>query len=182
MSRFEHKGVVWPPTGWSQLATIQSSSGQSLAKDIRKARIYGLQYRIESMPLFKDNKKFFRHDIEIDGWEYSILNESVEYPVLSFSVMDRFDSSMPRECFVCDIRSYDTHIPHTRMSATRAVSAALFLIRQIATGSVPDINRVLRTYKLHPNQAVLYRGDHLLKSGLEWACHFNAAVGNSAKP
>ena len=58
-----------------------------------------------------------------------------------------------------DIRSYATAIPHTRASVNRAVSAGLFLIRQIQSGSVPDINRVLRAYKLHPNQAFLYRKD-----------------------
>lgn len=169
MGRFESTHVVWPPKGWRQFAAIQTSSGQSLAKDIGKARIYGLQYSIESMPLFKDNEKFFRHDIRIVGWEYSILNESTEYPVLSCSVMDKFDETLPQECFITDIRSYDTPVPHTRRSANKAVSAALFLIRQIEAGSVPDVNRVLRTYKIHPNQAFLYRNDRMLEHDLRQA-------------
>lgn len=169
MGRFENKGISWPPPGWSQLSTIQSSSGQSLAKDIRKARIFGLQYNIESMPLLKNEMKLFRHDFNITGWEYSILNESTEYPVLSFSLFDRFDQTLPRECFITDIRTYDTLIPHTQISATRAVSASLFLIRQIAGGTVPDVNRVLRTYKLHPNQAFLYRRDRTLETDLKRA-------------
>lgn len=169
MGRFESKGISWPPPGWTQLSAIQSSSGQSLAKDIRKGRIYGLQYRIDSMPLFKNEAKIFRHDFDITGWEYSILNESIEYPVLSFSLFDRFDQSIPHDCFINDIRTYDTHIPHTKLSAARAVSASLFLIRQIASGAVPDVNRVLRTYKLHPNQAFLYRGDRALEPDLKRA-------------
>ncbi len=169
MGRFENTHIVWPPAGWSQFASVQSSSGQSVAKDISTARIFGLQYRIESMPLFKNDTKLFRHDIRIDGWEYSILNESTEYPVLSFSLLDKFDMSLPRECFITDIQTYATAIPHTRRSASRAVSAALFLIKQINRGQVPDVGRVLRIYKLHPTQAFLYRGDRILGADLKRA-------------
>lgn len=169
MGRLENSNVLWPPVGWSQFAAVQSTNGQSLAKDIAKARIFGLQYQIQSMPLFRNETRFFRHDIMIDGWEYSILNESTEYPVLSFSLLDKFDAGLPRECFITDIRSYDTDVPHTRRSANRAVSAALFLIRQITAGQVPDVNRVLRIYKLHPNQAFLYRNDRVLEPDLREA-------------
>ena len=169
MGRLESLNIVWPPTGWGQFTNVKSSSGQAVAKDISRARIFGLQYRIDSMPLFKEDRKLFRHDIHIDGWEYSILNESTEYPVLSFSLLDRFDLTLPRECFVTGIKTYSSHIPHTRRSASRAVSAALFLIRQITGGNVPDINRVLRIYKLHPNQAFLYRHDRMLEPDLKRA-------------
>lgn len=167
MGRFESTNILWPPAGWSQFAAVQSSEGQAVAKDIAKARIYGLHYRIDSVPLFKNDTKIFKHDVQIDGWEYSILNESLEYPVLNFSLMDRFDLSLPRECFVTDIHSFTSFIPHTRRSANRAVSAALFFIRQIASGNVPDVNRVLRIYKLHPAQAFLYRNDHRLEPDLK---------------
>ncbi len=169
MGRFESMNILWPPVGWHQFADVRFSSGQAVAKDIGKARIFGLQYNIESTPLFKNEEKLFRHDIRIEGWEYSILNESIEYPVLSFSLFDKFDPDLPRECFITDIRSYASLIPHTRRSANRAVSAGLFLIRQIAQGSVPDVNRVLRIYKLHPNQAFLYRNDRVLEHDLKRA-------------
>jgi hypothetical protein len=169
MGRFESTHIVWPPAGWSQFASVQASSGQSVAKDIGTARIYGLHYQIDSMPLFKNDTKLFRHDIHIHGWEYSILNESTEYPVLSFSLLDKFDMSLPRECFITDIQTYASAIPHTRRSAARAVSAALFFIKQIGRGQVPDVNRVLRIYKLHPTQAFLYRGDRMLGTELKRA-------------
>jgi len=169
MGRFESTHIVWPPAGWSQFASIQSSAGQSVVKDIGTGRIFGLQYSIDSVPLFKNETKLFRHDVRIDGWEYSILNESAEYSVLSFSLLDRFDLSLPRECFVTDIRTYAAGIAHTRRSAARAVSAALFLIRQINRGQVPDLDRVLRIYKLHPTQAFLYQGDRQLGSTLKRA-------------
>lgn len=176
MGRFESINILWPPVGWRQFSCVESSEGQALAKDIAKARIYGLQYKIVSHPLFKNDTKLFRHDLKIKGWEYSILNESTEYPVLSFSLLDRFDLSLPRECFVTDIRAYDTPVPHTRLSANRAVSASLFCIRQIAGGNVPDINRVLRTYKLHPSQAFLYRNDRNLEHDLKQAFSLGQAI------
>ena len=166
MGRFESIATLWPPAGWSQFSVVKNSSGQSLAKDIAKARIYGLQYSIESIPLFKNNEKIFRHDVSIQGWEYSILNESIEYPVLSFGLLDRFDLSLPRECFVTDIKSYATAIPHTARSSNRAISAAIFMIKQIAAGQVPDVNRVLRIYKIHPNQSFLYRHERGLEVDL----------------
>jgi hypothetical protein len=169
MGRFEYMPIDWPPTGWTQFASVPASSGQAVAKDISKGKIFGLQYSIESMPLFKMDTKLFRHDVTITGWDYSILNESSEYPVLSFSLLDRFDMSLAKECFVTDIRSYSSPVPHTRRSANRAVSAAIFMIRQIVEGNVPDVNRVLRIYKMHPNQAFLYRNDSTLDKDLKGA-------------
>lgn len=169
MGRFETMNLLWPPAGWDQFGSIRYSSGQALAKDIGRARIFGLQYRIDSVPLFKNDTKLFRHDVVIDGWEYSILNESTEYPVLSFSLLERFDLNLPKECFIADIRSYDSHVPHTRRSANRAVSAALFLMKQIENGGVPDVNRVLRIFKIHPNQSFLYKGETSLDTELKQA-------------
>lgn len=178
MGRFESMtAIVWPPVGWTQFSQVTSSSGRSVAKDIPKAKIFGLNYSIESVPLFKMDTKLMRHDISIDGWEYSILNESIEYPVLSFSVYDRFDLQLPKECFVNDIRSYATPIPHTQRSVNRAISAAIFMIKQIENDCVPDVNRVLRTYKLHPNQAFLYRKDIMLERDLKHA--FDAGLEKS---
>lgn len=156
---FETANILWPPKGWNQFSVIKSCAGQAIGKDIGKARIYGLHYSIESSPVLKDNRKIFNHHIVLTGWEYSILNESIEYPVLSFSLMDRFAPDLPIEHFLSDIRTYDSLIPTTKRSGARALRAALFLMKQVADGMVPDVNRVLRTYKLHPTQAFLYRGD-----------------------
>lgn len=169
MGKTKNIDALWPPVGWPQFASVELPSGQSVAKNLGSSRIFGLQYSIDSMPLFQGDARYYRHDVRIDGWEYSILNESIEYPVLSFSIVDRFDESLPQECFLSEIRSYDSFIPHTRRSASRAVSAALFMIRQIADGQVPDVNRVLRIYKLHPNQSFLYRNDRSLEPDLKRA-------------
>lgn len=180
MGRFENMtAIVWPPIGWPQLSQVTSSSGRAVAKDIPKARIFGLHYNIESVPVFKMDTKLMRHDISIEGWEYSILNESIEYPVLSFSLYDRFDMKVAKECFVTDIRSYATPMPHTQRSVNRAMSAAMFFIRQIDNGVVPYVDRVLRTYRLHPNQAFMYRKDILMERDLKRA--FDAGQNEDGK-
>jgi len=168
MSSIE-SSLLWPPKGWPQFDQIEKSFGQAVAKSISSARIYGLSYKIETVPLVRQETRLLCHHIAIDGWEYSILNESTEYPVLSFTVTDRFDMAQPQECFLSDIRSYSSAIPHTRRSASRVVSAALFLIHQIENGQVPDVNRVLRVYKLHPSQAFLYKKDRPLSLNLQKA-------------
>jgi hypothetical protein len=162
MSRSDNHISFRAPKGWNQFSGLRvPSAGQAIAKDISRARIFGLQYRIEGMPIFKNDMRLLRYDFHIEGWEYSILNESTEYPVLSFSLMDRFDPALPRESFITDIRSYASVLPRTRYSAMRAIGAAMFFIRHINEGKVPDVNRALRSYKLHPNQAYLYRHDEL---------------------
>lgn len=167
MGRFENMNIHWPPVGWLQFAEVTASSGRAVAKDISRGKIFGLQYTIESVPLFKMDMKLFRHDILVEGWEYTILNESIEYPVLSFSLYDRFDLEVDKECFVTDIRCYSTPMPHTQRSVNRAVSAAIFMIKQITDGQVPDVNRVLNAYKLHPNQAKAYLREAALPANLK---------------
>jgi hypothetical protein len=160
---------VWPPKGWAQLAKIKSCNGQSVSKDIARTRIIGLQYKIDTVPLFKGCTKFLNHHISIDGWEYSILNESIEYPVLSFSLMDRFDDTMPAEYFITDIRAYATPVPHTKRSAMRAVTTAIFLMDQIGLGQVPAVDHVLKSNRLHPAQIALYRSEQALDISLQKA-------------
>jgi hypothetical protein len=171
--------TCWPPVGWVEFAKIPSHPHQALAKDLDKARIYGLQYKIVSVPLFKMETNLFRHDISIEGWHYSILNDSSEYPVLSFSLYDRFDPMMAKESFIGDIRSFGGHIPQTRKSAQRVISAGLFFIRQILNGSVPDTVRVLKAYKLHPLQASLYHREMGLMPPLKdvFAAQFSKQAG-----
>ena len=41
-------------------------------------------------------------------------------------------------------------------STQRSFMAALFIIRQIEKGQVPETGRVLRLYKIHPSQHSLY--------------------------
>lgn len=147
------QGNAWPPRGWQQLGSITQMHGQALAKDIRTAKIFGLGFRIDSEPLYQMEARFYRHKIQIDGWQYSILNESSEYPVLSLVITDRHDIRLPRESFVSDIRIMAKPVENRPVIVRRAVMAAQLLIKQIQMGQVPDHERVLSIYHLHPKRA-----------------------------
>lgn len=149
------QGHAWPPRGWKQLGSITQLNGQALAKDIRTAKIFGLGFRIESEPLYQMESRFYRHKIQIDGWQYSILNESSEYPVLSCVITDRHDIRHPRESFVSDIRIMAKPVENRPVIVRRVIMAAQLLIKQIQMGQVPDHERVLSIYHLHPK-----RGGH----------------------
>jgi hypothetical protein len=153
MGTIEKGSVIWPPRGWKQLACIKQSAGQALAKDIRTAKIFGLSFQIESEPLYQLEARFFRHKIFIDGWQYSILNESSEYPVLSFIVTDRYDIRQPREAFVSDIRIMAKPMENRPVVVQRTMMAAQLLIKQIQMGQVPDYERILSIYHLHPKRS-----------------------------
>ena|SRR5688572_8473197 len=152
MSKIEKALAFWPPRGWKQLGGITEFSGQAIAKDIRTARIFGLSYNISSEVLYKGKNPLNRYTISIEGWEYSILNESNEYPVLSFNVLDRNDLLRPKDQFVSDIKVMSRPVTGSQASR-RAVTAGLFLIKQIMAGQVPDAERVLRIYRLFPNSS-----------------------------
>ncbi len=80
MCRFEALGVSWPPRGWKQLRHIEKTSGQAITKDPASAQVTGLVYNIEPAPIYRDsNTRLIAYDIQIDGWEYTIHNESREY-------------------------------------------------------------------------------------------------------
>ena len=176
LTRHNEDLPAWPPLGWPQLAKFSETTGQAVVKTPAHGKIFGLQYNIESVALFKDAVRLFRHDIQITGWEYSIHHESTEYPVLRVSLLDRFDPMLARDHFVTDIRAYDSFIPHHPRSISRALSAIHFLIRKIEDNEVPDVGRVLRVYKLHPSQSFLYRESGLRESDLKTAFVQSLAV------
>ncbi len=164
MSNVDQGSIAWPPRGWKQLGCITQNSGQALAKDIRTAKIFGLGFRIESEPLYQMEARFYRHKIQIDGWQYSILNESSEYPVLSFVITDRHDVRQPRESFVSDIRIMAKPVENRPVLVRRVVMAAQLIIKQVQMGQVPDHERILSIYHLHPkraslNESVLFEGE-----------------------
>jgi hypothetical protein len=138
----------WPPRGWKQLGNISRPEGQAIAKDIKTARIYGLSYTIRTDRIFDGRQDVNRYGVSLDAWEYSILNESKEYPVLSFDLTDRLDLLKPREHYISGIKVLARPIRDDRMTARRAMTAAVFLIRQIELGLVPDVDRVLSIYRL----------------------------------
>lgn len=148
MSTTLTKSESWPPKGWSQFKTIVKKSNQALVKDLKTARIYGLSYRIQSLPLYNLDGKYFAHDVDISGWEYTIQNDSQEYPVLSFKMLDRHDVSQTHVDHISNIKIFARPLETVPQISKRTVLAALFLMKQISSGFVPDPVRVLRVYRL----------------------------------
>lgn len=151
MGHFKKSSITWPPHGWKQFEAVEKCRAQAVTKDIQTARIFGLSYIIECEPVYRLESHFYQHKISIEGWEYSIQNESSEYPVLSFELSDRYDLKKPKEFYIDNIKALAKPVCKEARSARRCVMASLFLIKQIQAGQVPDIDKVLSMYRLHPN-------------------------------
>ena len=154
MGHLKSSSFVWPPRGWRQFEAVTQSNGQAVTKDIQTARIFGLSYAIECEPIYHLESRFHQHSVHIEGWEYSIQNESSEYPVLSFQFSDRYDLKKPKEFYIDDIKALAKPIRKEARSARRCIMAGLFFIKQIQAGQVPDVDRVLHMYRLHPNTSL----------------------------
>ncbi|MBN8520614.1 MAG: hypothetical protein J0L77_01780 [Alphaproteobacteria bacterium] len=149
MSKLISSGeFYWPPRGWKHLGVLASPKGQAMAKDIETARIYGLNYRIHRDAVFESRQSLSHYHISLDAWEYSILNESREYPVLSFDILDRVDLLKPAEACLTDIKILARPLDQPHQHAHRVLNAAMIMIRQIDRGIVPDVDRILAIHRL----------------------------------
>lgn len=161
MCKFKKLNVSWPPLGWEQLRAIKTSSAQAILKDPASARVLGLTYNIEPLPLYlKSKERVFVYDIQIEGWEYNIQNESREFPVLSFTLRSRPNGKSPKNYYISNIKVKARPLTLTERSAHRAYMAALFMMKQIISSQVPDSERILKFYKIHPTQKSLYEIDN----------------------
>lgn len=140
--------AAWPPRGWKQLEEIPEMSGQALTKNVQTAQIYGLEYTIESEPLYHLAPHFFRHKIQFNGWHYSILNESSEYPVLSYTLTDRYDIRKPREVFIADIRVLSCPVESRAAHIQNLLTVTTAMAADIQAGKVPDFERLFAVYDL----------------------------------
>jgi len=176
MCKFKALGISWPPRGWEQLGDIHTTKAQAIAKDPASARVTGLSYNIEPLPVYQKNesKRVFVYAVHIDGWEYTINNESREFPILSFMLQERADSSSPKHFYMSDIKTKSRPVRLTERSAHRSLMAALLMMKQIVGGQLPDANKILRLYKIHPTQRSLYDIDNerhdSLYCGLPYVC------------
>ncbi len=162
MSRHDKLGISWPPCGWDGLGFIKTLNAQAVAKDPMMATIVGLSYEIEPIPVYlKNHKKNYIYHLKIEGWKYSIQNESRGYSVLSFNFQERLNKFLPKNKFISDIRTKSRPFILNERSAQRAYMAAIFMIKQIESGQVPDYKRILRLYKIHPSQRSLYEIDYV---------------------
>lgn len=157
MCKFKTLGVSWPPKGWKELELVDQSYGQAISKNPKSAVVTGMSYMIEPIPVIDPhNKRSYLYALRIEGWDYNIYNESFEYPILSFVFKERDVSADIIVSSVSDLKTSAQKLPMTERSAHRIFMAALFMMKQIEKGSVPDFERVLRLYKIHPAQRNLY--------------------------
>jgi hypothetical protein len=148
---FEHE-ETWPPLGWDSLLKHKKRTGQSLTKDANTAKVRGLTYKITSDPLHIKDRSFYIHHVRINAWEYTIQNDSNEFPVLRLKIMDRFDENIPEIFYISGIKAMSCPVILNERSARRTVQLMRFLLAQIERGYVPDIDRSMRMYRLHPLQ------------------------------
>lgn len=180
MCKFKSLGLSWPPRGWEQLRHIEYTTGQSVTKDPALALVTGLSYNIEPIPFFKGKKvKTIVYSIDIGGWEYTIHNDSREYPILSFLLQERPDRSAPKDFYISSLKSMSQTIRITERSVHRGLMAANFLIKQINGGKVPDTEKILRLYKIHPAQRSLYDVDNARADSLH--CGLPYVAGKEKK-
>lgn len=143
-----------------------------MMKDANSARVRGLSFKITSDPLFVMGQSYHVHRLCIDAWEYTIQNDSMEFPVLSMRIADRFDANIPEEFFVSDIKALSCPVDLTEKSVRRSLQLARFLVRQIQKGFVPDTDKSLRMYRLHPVQFQI--GGEMAKSvARSWTLPFD---------
>jgi hypothetical protein len=159
MSKSEFAGGAWPPRGWKKLNEISKLSGQAIIKDPQSAQVNGLSFKIEPLPVYKNNTRTHIYSFQIDGWEYSINNDSREFPVLHFLLKEK-DAVGLSNSILSDIKAYARPVRVTPRSSQRTLMAALLMIKQIINGQVPDAERTLKLYKIHPSQRSLYEIDN----------------------
>lgn len=160
-------GNFWPPRGWEQLGLIKKLEGQAILKNPAHATITGLFFKIDPVPVYlKNNQRGHVYRISVDGWSYSIYNESHEFNIISFDLADRLTRHLSKENCVSNIKIKSRPLVLNKRSAGRSYMAALLLMKQIESGIVPDYDRVLRLYKIHPSQRSLYEQDIKRKTSL----------------
>lgn len=168
MCKFKTLGVSWPPQGWEQFEMIDQSYGQAILKNPISAVVTGMSYVIEPVPVIdKTNQRKYAYAVRIDGWDYNIYNESSEYSILSFTIYEKLQRDRSNKLFVSKIKTRSQSLPKTYESGKRIMNAAIFMMKKIERGDVPDFDKILRMYKVHPTQRRLYASrDYMPKHSL----------------
>lgn len=167
MTKFKSLGLSWPPRGWESLGHIEHTKFEAVKKEPATACVLGATYKIEIFPFRrKDNRLTVLYDIEINGWEFNIYNESREYQFLSIMLTDLPHKLAPKEYYSSSIKTMLQPMRITQRSVERSIIAAASMMRQIEKGIVPECEKILKLYKIHPSQRSLYdfdfaRGDSL---------------------
>lgn len=153
MSKSRIVDFAWPPRCWQSLKNIRNLSGQAIVKNPASAQVYGLSYLIEPIPVRRhDGISEYIYHFHIEGWEYSIQNESREFPVMSFLLSEKTSMGFINSPLLSDIKIFSRKIQTNKQLAKRTMLAAYFIMKQISNGIVPDVDRALKLYKMHPLQ------------------------------
>lgn len=157
---------AWPPRGWPALKRFKRHNGQSLIKDPQTARVRGLNYTISSDRLHVPGGDLYIHHICVGGWEYTIQNDSDEFSVLSLDIMDRLDDTLPELYYMSNVKALSQSVVLDERSAGRTLNLLKTILYQVNNGLVPDIDHMMRLYRLHPIQLDL--GHALKKTAEKW--------------
>lgn len=149
MSPLRHSSVYWPPADIAFLEGLKEPCAQSMVKQIDRGCISGMTYRIEGERVYLNERPRLLYFIQIDGWEYTIKNDSSEFPILSFSYLDTA-LTHPLDKTVQNVMVNGRAMRRGYRIADKTLRVASYLMRQIAEGAVPDAQRVLNLYKLQP--------------------------------
>ncbi len=155
MSPMHHNCVFWPPAKTSFLSGLGKPSAQAIIKDIDKGRVLGMSYRIDGECVYLRDKPRTLYFISIDGWDYSIKNDSHEYPILSFSYLDMGQAQGPLDKKVQNVRVLSRPLSRGYRIADKTLRVADYLMHRIAVGQVPNAQRVLASYKLLPTHPMV---------------------------
>lgn len=147
MSSLLHNDVLWPPENIRFLRGLKQPCGQAMVKHVDKGHITGMAYRVEGADIYIHEKLRKAYFIEIDAWDYTIRNESREYPVLSFSYLDILPQKNSRA--VQNVRLMGRYM-RGQLVAEKTLRTASYFMRHIELGDVPDVQHVLSLYKLLP--------------------------------
>lgn len=146
--------TVWPPESWPQFSDIQNPEGTAVESDDKHGLLSGINYRFLRTGHTFNKKEIYK--LEIDYWKYCIRKGPLHIPALEFAFMERKDTSSALAEFIGNLKTMSCPLRVNDFSAMRAVMAAVFLIRQAESGRVPEVEKILRIYRLHPDQSHFY--------------------------
>lgn len=146
MSPNAYDPACWP-TAFAFLSGLKRPQAQAILKHIDEGRVSGMSYRIEAERIYLQERPRLMYFIQIEGWEYTIRNDSIETPVLSFTYLDG-ERDVTRA--VQNVRVMNKAMTRGYRVSDKTLRIASYLMRQIESGVVPDAQRVLAGYKFLP--------------------------------
>lgn len=142
LSELQLQPPLWPPAGWPMLACITQANGTATKPDM-----LGLRARILSYDITHPADGLF--SIELLSGTMDVKGAVTLKPAMGLTLRahdDWFDS--PLHEAVKHLHIFGQHIIADRDTAMRATLALTYLIARIDQGLVPNVQRVLKIYKL----------------------------------